>query len=560
MASLRVSADIGSSSSFRLSVEFIDGSKPAAEPLSSPSLDPGRAMANYTHTSGPEGEGIKTSFGELVVGTDGRFILKDATGKVIAHATEPPVLAKEATGHESITMPVSGSKTGPGANGRRPCLTNGGWGPPFTWDPVDKFFAFAVSPWSYDPDYIHCYPVSFDGLAPLKPAPQDSCTTITHVVPYGNDTYAQELPDSPTTDGNCCAACNDHPSGNCTAWMTDKKKRKDGKHCHLFSCVNQWVPPDVIGGDDNRFLSGGLESQCSAKPPPPPSSQSIGAYIHQEGWFGLGQRMDWYLAPTPEGGFDYTKALFDLTGAPAVPPLFGMGFMATYWGYKNMSQVEQYMHEFRNRSLPIDSFIMDYDWFGPDPCGPKDDVSAPDSALAVVQSEAQGETCTMMPLVDLNGGDIGHIDTAKDAQACCSACWAHPKCMYFTFEEDVHPPHCWMKDRIANKMTGQTNHTSGMCKDKPTPAPGTVHHTPYTLYSLYSLYKHMPDHTTNRLYCTHCTLCLLYSTALYSLYTSPNACTETAFAGGLQLRRLWLSQRLVEQRDLQAARRHSGAL
>ena len=27
-----------------------------------------------------------------------------------------------------ITMAVTGSKTGPGANGRRPCLVNGGWG------------------------------------------------------------------------------------------------------------------------------------------------------------------------------------------------------------------------------------------------------------------------------------------------------------------------------------------------------------------------------------------------------------------------------------------------
>ena len=33
------------------------------------------------------------------------------------------------------------------------------------------------------PDFLHCYPVSFDGLAPLTPPPQyDSCTTITHVV------------------------------------------------------------------------------------------------------------------------------------------------------------------------------------------------------------------------------------------------------------------------------------------------------------------------------------------------------------------------------------------
>ena len=42
-----------------------------------------------------------------------------------------------------------------------------------------------------------------------------------------------------------------------------------------------------------------------------------------------------------------------------------MGFMATYWGYTSMQEVEAYMHEFRDRKLPIDSFIMDYDWFGP---------------------------------------------------------------------------------------------------------------------------------------------------------------------------------------------------
>lgn len=46
-----------------------------------------------------------------------------------------------------------------------------------------------------------------------------------------------------------------------------------------------------------------------------------------------------------------------------------MGFMATYWGYTSMREVESYMYEFRSRKLPIDSFIMDYDWFGPNPCG-----------------------------------------------------------------------------------------------------------------------------------------------------------------------------------------------
>ena len=88
------------------------------------------------------------------------------------------------------------------------------------------------------------------------------------------------------------------------------------------------MPPDAINGSDNRYLSGGLESMCPASElPPEPNDQPTGGYIHQDGWWALGTRADWYLAPTPQGGFDFTKALFDLTGAPAVPPLFGMGFM-----------------------------------------------------------------------------------------------------------------------------------------------------------------------------------------------------------------------------------------
>ena len=125
-----------------------------------------------------------------------------------------------------------------------------------------------------------------------------------------------------------------------------------------------------VGGSGYRYFSGGLESQCPELPAP------ASPYVHRVGWFGLGRRMDWYLAPTPAGGFDFTSALFELTGAPAVPPRFAMGFMATYWGYSSMAQVEGYMHEFRQRKLPIDSFIMDYDWFGPEPCGVPSDKHA----------------------------------------------------------------------------------------------------------------------------------------------------------------------------------------
>ena len=415
-----VTADVGSSSAFRLGVEFSGGSAAAAASaaLPSPSLDAARAMANATRVTGPDGVGLRASFGELLVAADGRFTLRDSGGRLVARATGPPALAPEATGHDGITMPVSGSKTGPGANGRRPCLVNGGWGPPFHWDQEDNFFAFAVSEHAHDPDYIHCYPVSFDGVNGDFGAPasnQDTCTVITHVVPYGwragggggggGGNYSMELPHSPVgKDGhtNCCAACNDEPA--CAAWVQDNSAAAKGKaNCHLFSCVDQWIPPDLLGEADHDYLAGGYEGQCPAPhspttpPVPPPATQPTGGYIHQDGWFGLGRRVDWYLAPTPAGGFDFTRALFDLTGAPAVPPLFGMAFMATYWGYTSMAQVESYMHEFRRRRLPIDAFIMDYDWFGPDPCPANGTGSTttssdgPDTAAAAAAAAADDD-------------------------------------------------------------------------------------------------------------------------------------------------------------------------
>ena len=127
--SLRVSVSVGSASAFRLTVDFggAESAGGSSTALPSPSLDADRAMANFTRVSGPDGVGIRTGFGELVVSSDGRFTLKDAAGNTVAAASAVPSLAEEGSGHAGITMPVSGSKNGPGATGRRPCLVNGGW-------------------------------------------------------------------------------------------------------------------------------------------------------------------------------------------------------------------------------------------------------------------------------------------------------------------------------------------------------------------------------------------------------------------------------------------------
>ena len=509
---LRVTAAVGSSSSFRLSVEFIDpiSSTAPSAALDSPSLDANRTMSAYTPVTTPDGSGIKTSFGELLIHADGTFTMKDNAGKTIVASTSPPTLTVDDSSpsngrHSGITMPVTGSKTGPGATGRRPCLSNGEWGPPFTYDPVHHFFAFAVSPWGYDPDFIHCYPVSFDGLAPLTAphTPEDSCTTITHVVPFsanGTKELAFIHTGGALGDGTdtCCNACNSHL--RCTAWVFGTPPGSKGTNppnCRLFSCVDQWVPPDVNGADDNVYLSGGLESQCGAAP-----VSSGGGYIHQNGWFGLGKRMDWYLAPTPNGGFDFTKALFDLTGAPAVPPLFGMGFMATYWGYSSMREVESYMYEFRTRKLPIDSFIMDYDWFGPDPCGAAINSSTPllpdgkqggyncgDSGyrdgwwnnqtfpqravhdvgsmkdMVIAATKTTKKTCTFVPNTDYYTQGQGPSGFASDATDCCTRVCAG-QTPYFVYATTSQQCYCKSSNADARKSPGNT---AGTCGDPPPP-------------------------------------------------------------------------------------------
>ena len=55
--------------------------------------------------------------------------------------------------------------------------------------------------------------------------------------------------------------------------------------------------------------------------------------------WAVGAGADWYLAPAPSG-YDFYRAYFELTGAPAIPPRYAFGFMATYWGYETMQQVE----------------------------------------------------------------------------------------------------------------------------------------------------------------------------------------------------------------------------
>jgi alpha-glucosidase len=52
-----------------------------------------------------------------------------------------------------------------------------------------------------------------------------------------------------------------------------------------------------------------------------------------------------------------------LTGSAPIPPRWTFGFLQSRWGYKNAADVQEKWRQFRDRKIPIDAFIYDYDWF-----------------------------------------------------------------------------------------------------------------------------------------------------------------------------------------------------
>ena len=74
---------------------------------------------------------------------------------------------------------------------------------------------------------------------------------------------------------------------------------------------------------------------------------------------------DIYLmtAPTAYGLLDaYSK----LTGPAPIPPHWTFGFMMSKWGYSGHDDIADKWTQFRNRQIPVDTFIYDYEWFKDD--------------------------------------------------------------------------------------------------------------------------------------------------------------------------------------------------
>ena len=79
-------------------------------------------------------------------------------------------------------------------------------------------------------------------------------------------------------------------------------------------------------------------------------------------WTVPARFLDLYVtvAPAPYGLLD-TYA--QLTGRAPLPPRWTLGYLQSRWGYADAADVQDKWHQFRDRHIPVDAFIYDYDWF-----------------------------------------------------------------------------------------------------------------------------------------------------------------------------------------------------
>jgi len=343
-ASGTLTVSVGSASAFLLSARF-DGW--GAAPLDSPSLDDGRATAPATPVTVNGMTGLQTSFGALLVATDGSgaWVLLDGANATLVSGSVP-LQVPNGAGEAGVLLPVAGAGAGAGPLQTDNCLNNGDFGPPFYYNGAGGYLAFPVSSWLYDPTRPHCYPASFQG-APAAPwAPTCDPSTLAAgkraADPQRTASYPGGL--NVGSASECCNYCSHDEA--CVAIELAASPQDPTLEANCFPLRNY---SGMVDAPDFSFAA-------TAALPAPPSQPS---------WWVLGGgAADVYLAPSA-GPLAFLQALYQLTGAPGIPPRYAFGAMYTYWGYDTMEQVEANMTLFRDGAYPIDAHIMDYDWWDP---------------------------------------------------------------------------------------------------------------------------------------------------------------------------------------------------
>ncbi|HEX4052997.1 MAG TPA: TIM-barrel domain-containing protein [Tepidisphaeraceae bacterium] len=83
-------------------------------------------------------------------------------------------------------------------------------------------------------------------------------------------------------------------------------------------------------------------------------------------WTYPGNSADLYLMPATNLR-DAAAAYAKLIGAPAVPPRWTFGYLQSRWGWKDRAYIDDALHQFISRRLPVDAFIFDFEWYATRP-------------------------------------------------------------------------------------------------------------------------------------------------------------------------------------------------
>jgi alpha-glucosidase len=92
------------------------------------------------------------------------------------------------------------------------------------------------------------------------------------------------------------------------------------------------------------------------------ASQALGRVT----WVYPGRSADLYLMPAATLD-EATRAYAKLSGFPGVPPRWTFGYLQSRWGWKDRAYIEDALHQFESRKLPVDAFIFDFEWYADTP-------------------------------------------------------------------------------------------------------------------------------------------------------------------------------------------------
>ena len=83
-------------------------------------------------------------------------------------------------------------------------------------------------------------------------------------------------------------------------------------------------------------------------------------------WNFPGKSADLYLMPANSLAAA-AEAYAQLTGRAPVPPRWAFGYLQSRWGWKDRAYLEDVLQQFRQRQIPVDAFICDFEWYTPKP-------------------------------------------------------------------------------------------------------------------------------------------------------------------------------------------------